>query len=75
MPMPEDTPVPPLPPQPDTVALDGAIDAALLLQGVTMAPEWRPAVRASLAAVSAAARLLLEFPLEDEAEPAPVFRA
>ncbi|AWV20582.1 hypothetical protein RADP37_05533 (plasmid) [Roseomonas mucosa] len=71
--MPNDIPVPL--PVPAAADLDAAIDIALTLQGVTMAPEWRPAVRAGLGAVATAARLVLEFPLEDEAEPAPVFRA
>ncbi len=34
---------------------------------------WRPEVVANMAATAAAAALVLEFPLDDEIEPAPVF--
>lgn len=36
-------------------------------------PEWQPAVVSTLAATAAIARLILEFPLDDHVEPAPVF--
>jgi hypothetical protein len=52
-----------------------AVDAAAALFGVTMQPDWRVAAAANFATVAAAARLVSDFPLEDEAEYAPVFRA
>lgn len=36
-------------------------------------PAWRPAVVATLAATAKIAALVLEFPLDDHIEPAPVF--
>ena len=38
-------------------------------------PEWKAAVRANLEATLKHAALIDQFPLPDEAEPAPVFRA
>lgn len=54
---------------------DAAIDAACALHGVPMQPEWRTAVLASFATIAAAARFVEAFPLEDEAEYLPCFRA
>ena len=55
--------------------LDALIDAAAPALGLTIAPDWRGAVRANLAVSLRMAELVLEFPLDDEAEPAPVFVA
>jgi hypothetical protein len=55
--------------------LDAYLDATADALGLTVAPEDRAAVRAQLAALFAAAELVMEFPLPDEIEPAPVFRA
>ena len=55
--------------------LDAFMDASATALGISIAPEWREAVRSNLAAVFRMAPLVLEFPLEDEAEPAPVFQA
>lgn len=52
-----------------------AVDAAVALHGLAVEPAWREAATANLAAVAAAARLVAEFPLDDELEPAPVFSA
>ena len=57
----------------DANACAAAVDAAVLLAGVAMAPEWRDAVLASFAAIAAAASLVEGFPLPDGAEYAPVF--
>jgi hypothetical protein len=38
-------------------------------------PAWRPTVIATLAATAAIAALVMEFPLDDHVEPAPVFEA
>jgi hypothetical protein len=50
--------------------LDGAA-AALALE---IAPEHRPGVLANLERLAEVARLIMEFPLPDETEAAPVFR-
>ncbi len=70
------------PPSPQPTAGSGdpegqaaAVDAAATLFGVAMEPAWREAAVANFAAIAAAARLVLGFPLDDEAEPSPVFRA
>ena len=60
---------------PDEAGVRVAVDAAIALHGVPMAPEWRDAVVSNFATVTAAAHLVAEFPLSDETEVAPVFRA
>ena len=65
----------PLPPVLDDAALARIMDATAPLLGIAIEPAWRDAVVANLKAVSAAARLVQAFPLDDELEPAPVFRA
>ena len=51
------------------------VDATMPILGIPMAPEWRDAVAANVKATAAAAALVLEYPLDDAVEPAPVFRA
>lgn len=51
-----------------------ALDAAIALLGLTIEPGWREAILAHMKVTGEAAQLVLEFPLEDELEPAPVFR-
>lgn len=63
-----------LPPVNDS-ALDQLIEQAETLNALPINPEYRAAVKEQLKATANAARLVLEFPLDDEAEPAPVFRA
>jgi hypothetical protein len=41
--------------------------------GLTIRPEWKPAVNANLNATAAAAELVMSFRLDDHVEPAPVF--
>lgn len=53
--------------------LDAMIDAAASALGIGVAPEWRGAVRQHLAISLAHAANVTSFPLDDEAEPAPVF--
>jgi len=71
----------PPPPQPTEGSGDAAsqaaaaVDAAAALFGVPLESAWRAAAVANFATIAAAARLVLDFPLEDEAEPSPVFRA
>ena len=50
------------------------VDAAAALIGLPIDPEHRPGVVLNLARIAQMAALVLEYPLPDEAEPAPVFR-
>jgi hypothetical protein len=56
-------------------SLDDLVDAAARALNLTVAPEWRSAVKANLALTFALGELFADFPLPDEAEPAPVFTA
>jgi hypothetical protein len=51
-----------------------ALDAALALLGIAVEPEWRASILAHLKVTTDAATFLLDFPLDDEIEPAPVYR-
>ena len=54
--------------------LEAYMDASAAVLEIAIAPEWRDAVRANLAlSLRMAAAVVAAFPLEDEAEPAPVF--
>ncbi len=55
--------------------LDGFIDAAARALQLPIEPEWKPAVKANLAVTLKHAAAVAEFPLPDDAEPAPVFKA
>lgn len=55
--------------------LDAFIDASAGVLGIVIDPSWREAVRVNLAVTFRMGALVGEFPLEDEAEPAPVFVA
>jgi hypothetical protein len=59
----------------DTNDLDAFIDAGTRLLGIEIRPEWREAIRLHLAISLAHTRAVGEFPLSDEADPAPVFKA
>ena len=50
------------------------VDAAAALIGLTIDPAHRPGVVVNLERIAQMAALVMEFPLPDEAEPAPVFR-
>ena len=56
-------------------AVDGLIDAGTALLGIGIEPEWRDAIRLNLTTALRFAESVESFPLPDEAEPAPVFRA
>ncbi len=58
---------------PDDV--DKLIDAGTALLGIPIEPEWREAIRANLIVTLRLADTVDKFPLSDEADPAPVFRA
>ena len=60
-------------PPPDDQALDAYLDSAATLQGLRIAPEWRPEVRAHLAILLRNAERVLAFELPDEAEAAEHF--
>jgi Protein of unknown function (DUF4089) len=56
-------------------SLDQFIDAAARELALPVEPGWKPAVRFNLEVTLRAAALFTEFPLPDDAEPAPVFVA
>jgi hypothetical protein len=55
--------------------LDDYIDAVSKALALPIDAAWKPAVRANLEVSLRLARLVDEFPLSDEAEPASVFAA
>jgi hypothetical protein len=55
--------------------LDNYIDAAARVLGLSIAPEWQPVVRANLQVSLSFARMVEDFPLPDDSEPAHVFKA
>jgi 1-carboxybiuret hydrolase subunit AtzG-like protein len=59
----------------DPSSLKLQIDAAIVSAGLTIEPGWRPGIDAHFEAIARAAALVMEFPLEDELDPAPVFAA
>ncbi len=59
----------------DTDDLDAFIYASTRLLGIAILPEWREAIRLHLTVSLGHARTVDEFPLPDEADPAPVFKA
>ncbi|GJE17128.1 hypothetical protein AIGOOFII_1840 [Methylobacterium marchantiae] len=61
--------------EPASGGFDTYIDAASAFLGLPLDPAWVAAVGANLTVLHAAAGLVAEFPLPDEAEPAPVFTA
>ena len=66
--------------RPDGAPLSGApldhfVDAAAHALALTIEPAWKGAIRTNLAVTLALAASFAEFPLPDDAEPAPVFVA
>jgi hypothetical protein len=55
--------------------LDDFVDASADALGLKIEPVWRGAVKANLATTFALAALFADFPLPDDAEPAPIFSA
>jgi hypothetical protein len=55
--------------------LDSYIDAVSSALGLPVEEAWRPAVRANLEVSLRLARLVDEFPLPDETEPASIYAA
>ena len=62
-------------PAPDSASLKLQIDAAIVSAGLPVEPEWRASIDAHFEAIAKAAALVMEFPLEDELDAAPVFCA
>jgi hypothetical protein len=60
-------------PQPD--AIDAMIVASAQALGLTLDPKWQAGIKFNLQLVLRHATLVDEFPLPDDAEPAPVFHA
>ena len=58
-----------------TEPLDDYIDAVAKALGLPVEEAWRPAVRANLHVSLRLARLVDEFPLPDETEPAGIYAA
>ena len=54
---------------------DALIDASLPLLRLDLPDDWRAVVKMHLEAAERLSRLVRDFPLEDEAEPAPVYTA
>jgi hypothetical protein len=54
---------------------DALIDAAAPLLQLRIAPEHRPGIKLNLKTASKMAALVEQIRLEDDAEPAPVYRA
>ena len=55
--------------------LDDLIDVAAAALALPLEPAWKPGVRGHLEVTFRLAKLVEEFELSDDAEPAPVFRA
>jgi hypothetical protein len=54
---------------------DEFIDAAAKTLGIAVDPAWLPSVRMNFEVMLKLARQLEEFPLPDDSEPAPVYKA
>ena len=54
---------------------EAVIDAMAPLLGLTIEPGYRAGIALNLEVTARFARLVLAVPVDDEAEPAPVFRA
>jgi len=57
----------------DAAAMDAFIEAGAAMSGIAVDPAYRDGVRVHLNAVTNAAKLVLAFELDDDAEPGPVF--
>lgn len=56
-------------------SMDRFIDTAAEVLGLRIEPEWKPAVRLNMDNTLKLARLVQEFPLPDEIEPASIYEA
>jgi hypothetical protein len=55
--------------------LDPFIEVAAKALNLPLQPEWKPAVKANLKVTLGHAATVTDFPLPDDAEPGPQFRA
>ena len=55
--------------------LDDMVEAGAHALGIPLAPEWKAEVKTQMQVILRHAALVAEFPLPDELEPAPVFKA
>jgi hypothetical protein len=62
-------------PTPARRPVDDLVDAGTLALGLRLDPDQRAGVTANLDLILRQASLLMDFPLPDECEPAPIFRA
>ncbi len=62
-------------PEPDEAAAAAFVDAASALEGLPIAPAYRPGVIRNIMLLTRMAGLVLEHELGPADEPAPVFRA
>ncbi len=60
---------------PSSDPTDDFIEAAANALDVPLDAAWKPAIRVNLEVTLKLARLVEEFPLPDDAEPAPVYKA
>jgi hypothetical protein len=60
---------------PDRDLTDDFIEAAAKSLDLPLDPAWKSSIRSNLEVTFKLARLVEEFPLSDEAEPAPVYKA
>lgn len=61
------------PKEPTEDGIAALLEAAIAVHGLPVQPEWLTAALAHLTVIAEAARLVEAFPLDDEAEPGPVF--
>lgn len=66
------TPTPPPSPAPDLAAY---VAATAALEGLTIPPDLQPAVTEQFRRIWAMAQPVLDFPLDDDLAPAPIFQA
>jgi predicted ATP-grasp superfamily ATP-dependent carboligase len=58
----------------DPQAVAAYVDAVSAAIGLKIDPEYRAAVQADMSRIASIAAFLMEFPLDQDVEPAPVFR-
>jgi hypothetical protein len=60
---------------PDRDLTDDFIEAAAKSLDLSLDPAWKPSIRNNLEVTFKLGRLVEDFPLSDDAEPAPVYKA
>jgi hypothetical protein len=58
---------------PDPIDIEAYVEAAAQLVGLPLDPAHRPGVVLNLGRIAQMAALVMEFPLSEETEPAPVY--